>query len=161
MLSLVGNPVAVNPDSTLRAHARDNGWTIRDFRRRDAIHLRQREADFRGEFARVGKMALGLLGEDHGGVAGQIAQRRILGRLHHEKLKVELRQAAVSLDAGKDRSDAVVEEVENVHGVPEGDVEAQGLANPAAERTPPGVTFLPARHPTLGTAPFASRRLIS
>ncbi len=35
MLSLVGNPVAVNPDSTLRAHARDNDWKIRDFRRRE------------------------------------------------------------------------------------------------------------------------------
>lgn len=35
MLSLVGKPVAVNPDATLRAHARDNGWTIRDFRRRE------------------------------------------------------------------------------------------------------------------------------
>lgn len=35
MLSLVGNPVAVNPDSTLRAHARENGWKIRDFRRRE------------------------------------------------------------------------------------------------------------------------------
>lgn len=37
MLSIVGNPVAVNPDSTLRAHARDNGWTIRDFRRREQV----------------------------------------------------------------------------------------------------------------------------
>ena len=35
MLSLVGNPVAVNPDSTLRAHARENDWKIRDFRRRE------------------------------------------------------------------------------------------------------------------------------
>jgi HAD superfamily hydrolase (TIGR01490 family) len=35
MLSIVGNPVAVNPDSTLRAHARENGWKIRDFRRRE------------------------------------------------------------------------------------------------------------------------------
>jgi hypothetical protein len=34
MLSLVGYPVAVNPDSTLRAHARENNWPIRDFRRR-------------------------------------------------------------------------------------------------------------------------------
>jgi HAD superfamily hydrolase (TIGR01490 family) len=32
MLSLVGNPCAVNPDSTLRAHARANGWRIRDYR---------------------------------------------------------------------------------------------------------------------------------
>ena len=35
MLSLVGNPVAVNPDATLRAHARENDWKIRDFRRRE------------------------------------------------------------------------------------------------------------------------------
>ena len=35
MLSIVGNPVAVNPDSTLRAHARENDWKIRDFRRRE------------------------------------------------------------------------------------------------------------------------------
>jgi hypothetical protein len=37
MLSLVGNPVAVNPDPTLRAHALDNGWAIRDFRRREQV----------------------------------------------------------------------------------------------------------------------------
>jgi HAD superfamily hydrolase (TIGR01490 family) len=35
MLSAVGHPVAVNPDPTLRAHARDNDWKIRDFRRRE------------------------------------------------------------------------------------------------------------------------------
>ena len=34
MLSLVGHPVAVNPDPMLRAHARENDWPIRDFRRR-------------------------------------------------------------------------------------------------------------------------------
>jgi HAD superfamily hydrolase (TIGR01490 family) len=34
MLSLVGHPVAVNPDPLLRAHARANDWPIRDFRRR-------------------------------------------------------------------------------------------------------------------------------
>lgn len=32
MLSLVGTPVAVNPDRTLRLHARRNGWTVRDYR---------------------------------------------------------------------------------------------------------------------------------
>jgi HAD superfamily hydrolase (TIGR01490 family) len=37
MLSLVGKPVAVNPDSALRAHARENGWTVRDFRRREQV----------------------------------------------------------------------------------------------------------------------------
>ncbi len=34
MLSLVGRPIAVNPDGALRDHARDNDWPIRDFRRR-------------------------------------------------------------------------------------------------------------------------------
>ncbi|NUR89355.1 MAG: HAD-IB family hydrolase [Nonomuraea sp.] len=32
MLSLVGHPVAINPDSELREHARDHAWPIRDFR---------------------------------------------------------------------------------------------------------------------------------
>jgi hypothetical protein len=32
MLSAVGRPVAVNPDSALRRAARDRGWEIRDFR---------------------------------------------------------------------------------------------------------------------------------
>jgi len=35
MLSAVGTPVAVNPDPALRAHARENDWKIRDFRRRE------------------------------------------------------------------------------------------------------------------------------
>ncbi len=32
MLSLVGDPCAVNPDATLRAHARAAGWRVRDYR---------------------------------------------------------------------------------------------------------------------------------
>jgi HAD superfamily hydrolase (TIGR01490 family) len=32
MLSLVGDPCAINPDSKLRAHARAHGWRIRDYR---------------------------------------------------------------------------------------------------------------------------------
>src|SRR5438270_1064372 len=32
MLSLVGHPVAVNPDAQLRHEARANGWEVRDFR---------------------------------------------------------------------------------------------------------------------------------
>lgn len=32
LLSLVGHPVAVNPDRTLRLHARRNGWDVRDYR---------------------------------------------------------------------------------------------------------------------------------
>lgn len=34
MLSLVGNPVAINPDHALRDHARTQGWQIRDYRSR-------------------------------------------------------------------------------------------------------------------------------
>jgi HAD superfamily hydrolase (TIGR01490 family) len=32
MLSLVGHPCAVNPDATLRAHAKAQGWRVRDYR---------------------------------------------------------------------------------------------------------------------------------
>jgi HAD superfamily hydrolase (TIGR01490 family) len=32
MLSLVGDPCAVNPDAKLRAHAKSQGWRIRDYR---------------------------------------------------------------------------------------------------------------------------------
>jgi HAD superfamily hydrolase (TIGR01490 family) len=32
LLSMVGQPVAINPDSRLRNHARDNGWRVRDYR---------------------------------------------------------------------------------------------------------------------------------
>lgn len=32
MLSLVGHPCAINPDAKLRAHAREKGWRVRDYR---------------------------------------------------------------------------------------------------------------------------------
>ena len=32
MLSLVGDPCAINPDARLRAHARQQGWRVRDYR---------------------------------------------------------------------------------------------------------------------------------
>ena len=32
MLSLVGHPCAINPDAALRAHAREHGWRVRDYR---------------------------------------------------------------------------------------------------------------------------------
>jgi HAD superfamily hydrolase (TIGR01490 family) len=34
MLSLVGYPCAINPDARLRAHAKERGWRIRDYRAR-------------------------------------------------------------------------------------------------------------------------------
>ena len=32
LLSLVGHPCAINPDAALRAHAREHGWRVRDYR---------------------------------------------------------------------------------------------------------------------------------
>ena len=32
MLTMVGNPVAINPDSKLRKYASENGWDVKDFR---------------------------------------------------------------------------------------------------------------------------------
>ncbi len=63
MLSLVGRPVAVNPDSALKAEAKRRGWEIRDFRT-------GRKA------ARIGiPTALGV-GATVGGVAAGFALRR-------------------------------------------------------------------------------------
>lgn len=67
MLSLVGDPCAINPDARLRAHARDQGWRIRDYRTgRKAV--------------RVGLAAGALAGAVTGTVAGALALR---GRRDH------------------------------------------------------------------------------
>ena len=63
MLSLVGHPVAVNPDHDLKRIARENGWEIRDFRT-------GRKA------ARVGVPAAAGMGAIAGGVAVGLAYRR-------------------------------------------------------------------------------------
>jgi phosphoserine phosphatase len=42
MLSVVGHPVAVNPDRDLRREAEERGWQVRDFRR--PVRLRTRIA---------------------------------------------------------------------------------------------------------------------
>jgi HAD superfamily hydrolase (TIGR01490 family) len=65
MLSLVGHPVAVNPDSALRAEAKQHGWEIRDFRT-------GRKA------ARIGVPAALGVGAVAGGVAAGISIRRKL-----------------------------------------------------------------------------------
>ncbi|MDQ1730459.1 MAG: hypothetical protein QOK10_618 [Pseudonocardiales bacterium] len=71
MLSLVGRPVAVNPDSALRDEARLRGWEIRDFRT-------GRKA------ARIGIPSALVLGAAGGAVAGGMAigrrQERARGR---------------------------------------------------------------------------------
>ncbi|MBW1597528.1 HAD family phosphatase [Streptomyces sp. JJ38] len=65
MLSLVGYPYAINPDSRLREHARDNGWRLRDYRT-------GRKA------ARVGLPAAAGVGAVAGGAAAAVALRRRL-----------------------------------------------------------------------------------
>jgi HAD superfamily hydrolase (TIGR01490 family) len=71
MLSLVGRPVAVNPDSALRAEAKRQQWEIRDFRT-------GRKA------ARIGIPAALGLGAAAGGVAAGIAARRAQQRGHFD-----------------------------------------------------------------------------
>ena len=63
MLELVGQPCAVNPDIRLRAHARANGWRIRDYRT-------GRKA------AQVGVPAALGLGSAAGAVSAGLALRR-------------------------------------------------------------------------------------
>ncbi len=63
LLSLVGHPVAVNPDRKLRELSRSRGWQVRDFRT-------GRKA------ARVGVPAAAGLGAVAGSVVGGVALRR-------------------------------------------------------------------------------------
>ncbi len=63
MLSLVGDPCAINPDARLRDHARAQGWRVRDYRT-------GRKA------ARAGLVAAGLAGAATGSVAAAVAIRR-------------------------------------------------------------------------------------
>ncbi|MEW1907010.1 HAD-IB family hydrolase [Kitasatospora sp. NPDC085895] len=63
MLSLVGHPYVVNPDASLRRHARTHGWRVRDFRT-------GRKA------ARVGLPAAAGLGVAAGATAAALAAHR-------------------------------------------------------------------------------------
>ncbi|CAA9367533.1 MAG: Phosphoserine phosphatase [uncultured Nocardioidaceae bacterium] len=63
MLSLVGDPCVINPDTRLRDHARAQGWRIRDYRT-------GRKA------ARLGLFSAGVAGAVTGSAAAAIALRR-------------------------------------------------------------------------------------
>jgi len=63
MLTMVGDPCAINPDSRLRDHARAQGWRVRDYRT-------GRKA------ARAGLFAAGVAGAVSGSVAAGVAIRR-------------------------------------------------------------------------------------
>lgn len=63
LLSLVGDPCVINPDSRLRDHARANGWRIRDYRT-------GRKA------ARAGLFTAAVAGGASGAVAAAVAIRR-------------------------------------------------------------------------------------
>lgn len=62
MLELVGDPCAINPDARLRAHARAQGWRVRDYRT-------GRKA------ARAGVVAAGVAGALSGAVAAGVSLR--------------------------------------------------------------------------------------
>ncbi len=66
MLSLVGDPCVINPDSRLRDHAREQGWRIRDYRT-------GRKA------ARIGLFGAAVTGAVTGSVAAAVALRRRQG----------------------------------------------------------------------------------
>jgi HAD superfamily hydrolase (TIGR01490 family) len=63
MLSLVGDPVAINPDAKLREHAKQQGWRIRDYRT-------GRKA------ARIGLFSAAVAGAATGSIAVGVAIRR-------------------------------------------------------------------------------------
>ena len=63
MLSLVGHPYVINPDTELRRHAREQGWRVRDFRT-------GRKA------ARIGIPAAVGIGAAAGGTAAAVALHR-------------------------------------------------------------------------------------
>lgn len=63
MLSIVGDPCVINPDTRLRDHARANGWRVRDYRT-------GRKA------ARAGLFTAGVAGAAAGSVAAGLAIRR-------------------------------------------------------------------------------------
>src|SRR5687768_1817578 len=63
LLTLVGDPCAINPDARLRAHARERGWRVRDYRT-------GRKA------ARIGLFASAVAGAAGGSVAAAAAIRR-------------------------------------------------------------------------------------
>jgi HAD superfamily hydrolase (TIGR01490 family) len=63
MLSLVGHPYAINPDSALRRHAREHEWRLRDYRT-------GRKA------ARIGLPAAAGIGAVAGGAAAAVALHR-------------------------------------------------------------------------------------
>ncbi len=65
MLSLVGNPCAINPDGRLSEHAQEQGWQIRDYR----THRRA---------VRLGLFGTGLAGAAAGAIATGVALRRMI-----------------------------------------------------------------------------------
>jgi HAD superfamily hydrolase (TIGR01490 family) len=88
LLSLVGNPVAVNPDSALRVEAKARGWEIRDFRT-------GRKAALIGVPSAVGAGAIG------GGIVAAVAVHRrarrrreaeLLAATHRRALRTRVRK---------------------------------------------------------------------
>jgi hypothetical protein len=60
MLTLVGDACAINPDSKLRAYAKERGWRVRDYRTGRKV-------------ARAGLIAGGLAGAASGALAAGLA----------------------------------------------------------------------------------------
>jgi HAD superfamily hydrolase (TIGR01490 family) len=80
LLSIVGNAVAINPDSALRAEAKQHGWTIRDFRT-------GRKAAMIGVPSALGAGALG----------GAVAVAYAVRRARRERAEAEAAAAAAAM----------------------------------------------------------------
>jgi HAD superfamily hydrolase (TIGR01490 family) len=66
LLSMVGQPCAINPDSRLRNHARNNGWRVRDYRTgRKAAKIGLPTADGLGAMAGAAAAGLSLRRKRH------------------------------------------------------------------------------------------------
>ena len=94
MLSTVGHPTAVNPDSALRGEARERGWPIRDFRTGQ-------------KFARVAIPTAVGVGVVVGGVATGVAVRRQRASKPTAPRNAHGARAAVATRFARTRSDDV------------------------------------------------------
>jgi len=74
MLSAVGHPVAVNPDSKLARHAREQGWPIVTFSQRTKRVIRRSATGLASAGVAAGTFAIGLK------VGSQRASRRVIWR---------------------------------------------------------------------------------
>ncbi len=105
-----------NPGENLRLEADIQKTGPRDLGPVHLRRLRQGKGQLRGELARIAERGFGLAGEDHGGVAGEVAEARIPWRLDDEAPEIEiLRQSPLPAEIVEKGGDSGVEFGVNIH----------------------------------------------